>query len=272
MFVANYGGGSLSRLELNEHGTPKSQELVPFFSDGPRKDRQEQSHAHGVFLLTFEEETFLFCSDFGTDRLRTFRLLADGRIERLEDVLVEAGSGPRHLAFHSWEGITKAYIVDELSNHISVYLVSPSPARSRPIFTLHQSLPVLPPSLAPHIGDWTAAEVSFTPSSQYLIVSTRSPNPGLDGPSDRLVIFDVDTAGTLSVGKSGLQEVDVKGRGLRHCEVLPSNIGGNGWVAVACEKTEEVVIFELDSKQGLKMTESARISNISAPTVIRWRS
>lgn len=52
--------------------------------------------------------------------------------------------------------------------------------------------------------------------------------------------------------------------GLRHFSL---SLGEGEWVAVACEKTDEVVMFRRD---GGKLDEVARVKGIKQPTCVIW--
>lgn len=227
----------------------------------PFRDRQEAPHPHGVFLDP--SGNFLLCADLGTDTLRVFGVAADpaGTLTKLASLAIPPGSGPRHLLFSVKPDGTLLYLVNELTNELAVYTLSyPSPTELA--IELRQSTSVLPPSQAPHGKSWTAAELAFLPHSSKVIVSNRSPGPGLEGPSDHLVVFDLDDHGLIA---GAAKEVDVGGRGLRHFEISPDG----RFVAVACEKTNEVVMLEVEV--GGELSEVARVTGVAQPTVVRWK-
>lgn len=90
--VANYAGGSVSLISLDEHGMPTGSPMLHQFSgSGPDPERQEAPHAHFVQFAGDE----LLVVDLGSDRIH--RLDLDGKV--LGGIEFPAGSGPRHLAF-----------------------------------------------------------------------------------------------------------------------------------------------------------------------------
>lgn len=260
IYVANYAGGALSAVRLNkEDGTfaaSRPEELIQFDGNGPNKERQEAPHAHGVFLDP--TGSLLFCADLGTDRLAVW--LTGSELTRLADIEVSPGSGPRHIAF----GSTKVgqpqlvYLVHELANTVDVFeLVYPAPAARNAALKPVQSVSFLPTIQKIVPGTYTGAEIAFTPSHSHLIISNRAPDdPMPKNGTDMLAIFPVQPDGKL--GEVEFKEVG--GRGARHFTVTKE------FVAIACQKTNEVIIWGLGADGKLSEKEVARCGGLEGVT------
>lgn len=115
LYVANYGDGTLSAVELTEAGDVSDHVLTyPHSGSGPRTDRQERAHAHSSTLSP--GGGFLIVADLGTDQLRAYPLDA-GRPDP-EPVLtaLPPGVGPRHIAVNG----RFLYVSCELSGEVIV--------------------------------------------------------------------------------------------------------------------------------------------------------
>jgi 6-phosphogluconolactonase len=79
---------------------------------GPNSQRQERPHAHCVRWTP--DNCFVVVADLGIDRLLVYRFDADtGALAPHGEVLMPAGSGPRHFRFHP--SLPFAYCVNELT-------------------------------------------------------------------------------------------------------------------------------------------------------------
>ncbi|KAK4703558.1 6-phosphogluconolactonase, partial [Phenoliferia sp. Uapishka_3] len=239
MYVANYGGATVASVGIKEDGDflkEREPMVFKFEGKGPREDRQEAPHPHGVYIDPTVQ--FLVAADLGTDTLKVWSI-SNGKMDRLEDFAVKAGSGPRHLSFSIHNQKTLLYLVSELSNEISTFeFVYPTlPLISPKLVSLQLAVSVLPLD-RPTPGPWTAAELSLTPSHSHLFISNRSPDdPKPTSDSDVIAVFEIQADGTLKVPHVGLE---VKGgRGLRDFRMSPKKQGILGmeeagkWVAVA---------------------------------------
>jgi len=97
LLAANYGSGSVSVHPVEENGVIGAHtDLVQHQGHGPNPDRQEGPHAHQVVIAPDGTVTVV---DLGIDRLVHYRL-ADGKLHRVGETAVPAGSGPRHYVVH----------------------------------------------------------------------------------------------------------------------------------------------------------------------------
>lgn len=132
---------------------------------------------------------------------------------------------------------------------------------------LQTNVSTLPPDAPSYAGDWTAAEVDISPCRGYLYVSNRAPldpHPS----SDTLTIFELDSAGKIDSKKEPTY-FQVGGRGPRHFQFSPAREGQEKgkYLAVALQRTNEVVVFEVEGK---KIAEVARVKDVKEPTAVVW--
>ncbi|KAM0746596.1 putative isomerase YbhE [Meredithblackwellia eburnea MCA 4105] len=277
LFVSNYMGATVASLEMDpatgffasvasEPSQPT--QVFKFTGKGPREDRQEAPHPHGVFLDP--TKSLLFNADLGSDTLQVWSVKKGAKMERLDDIPVAKGAGPRHLIFSQRGSKTLLYLLLELSNEVSIFeLVYPSStSTSASLEPLQLAVSVLPTDQSTE-GAWTAAELSLTPGNTHLIVSNRSPDEPTPKDTDVVAIFEVKEDGTLKTPHS---QKAIGGRGLRHFELNPARKvkgleDGGKYVAVGCQKTNEVVMFEWKNAQ---LVEVARVGGIKEPTVVIW--
>ncbi len=117
LFIANFGGGEVASLALNDTGAPNPVASVRInHGNGPHR-RQQGPHAHGVTLSP--DGRHLLAPDMGADRVFVYPMEADGLTlapALPTDALVPPGAGPRLILFGA-DG-RFAYLLTELSAHI----------------------------------------------------------------------------------------------------------------------------------------------------------
>lgn len=119
LLAANYrmvpqdgaGDASIAVLPLDPYGGLGAavSSAMHVGKTGPNKERQDRPHAHAV--LAAPDNHFLVASDLGLDQLVVYRFHAEGRIERVGDIHLPEGSGPRHFVFGP--STDRIYVVDD---------------------------------------------------------------------------------------------------------------------------------------------------------------
>ncbi|SCF40636.1 6-phosphogluconolactonase, cycloisomerase 2 family [Micromonospora matsumotoense] len=187
LFVANYGGGSVAVLPLDERGVPGERtDLVVHQGHGPDPERQEQAHCH---MVSPDPGTGpLLAIDLGTDSIYRYDLdAASGRLTpRAPRVRTVPGTGPRHLARHP-DG-RRCWLAGELDATVTAYEVTAEGV-------LHQRGRVDASARAGHVQP---SEITVGPDGRFLYVGNRGVGTvavfALDGDLPRLV-EEVDTGG-----------------------------------------------------------------------------
>ena len=119
-FVANYIGGKVIVLPIQNDGSLKPASDIIELQGKSTHPRQESSHPHSIVLSS--DNRFAYVSDLGTDKIMIYNVdYVNGKLipNDLPFISVPNGSGPRHFTFHP-QG-KYAYVINELSNSISVF-------------------------------------------------------------------------------------------------------------------------------------------------------
>lgn len=218
LWVANYGDGVVTRLDLNDDGEPAEAPTVyGNVGTGPNAERQEGPHAHYVHDAGNGE---LWVSDLGTDELRRFTQSGPDGLA----VVLPPGTGPRHLAALAGAAV----VIGELDSRLHVIsadggsLLSSQPA-------LRNSVPDGRPSQPSHIDVGAS-----TATRNLLYAATRGP--------DVLAVFAVEDGQTLT----HLSETPVGGAWPRHFAVVPASDGSADFVIVANQYSSTLDVLRID--------------------------
>lgn len=226
LLVANYSDGVFASLPVTSDGT-----LLPVnamarrTSLGPRKDRQESAHAHGVYFVDGCQRALAV--DLGTDEIVAFPVVR-GAAQLAGEAKVIAcpapGSGPRHLV--TSPDVRFIYVANELANTVSLFAREANATSYRQV----QVLSTVPRDFA---GDSIVAEIAFHPNGKSLYVSNRG--------HDSIAIFRVDPSSGLLTAM-GYQAT--QGATPRHFALHPSG----RWLIVANQESDNLVVFGVDSE------------------------
>ncbi|GIJ27501.1 hypothetical protein Vqi01_26630 [Micromonospora qiuiae] len=221
LFVANYGGGSVSVFPLDAEGVPGERtDLVEHQGHGADPERQERAHTHMVSPGTGRQP--LLAVDLGTDSIYRYGLdVASGRlVPRAPRVHTPSGSGPRHLVRHP-DG-RRCYVSGELDGSVLAYELTDDGA-------LHQLGRVDASGRAGHVQP---SELAVGADGRFLYVANRG----------------VGTLAVFALG-SGLpelvDEVATGGEWPRHFVLVGEHL------YVADERADMVRTFRVDRETGV---------------------
>ena len=120
VLVANYAGGSVAVLPASPDGAiGDAVDVVNFVGNGSDSGRQSRPHAHMVVVdcAGRGQRDQVLVVDLGMDRVYRYELVTStGRLRRVGEVALPAGSGPRHLVVAG----SYAYVAGELDSTVSV--------------------------------------------------------------------------------------------------------------------------------------------------------
>lgn len=299
LLLVNYRGPLLNyALDTNGNINPAATQHLVIAPEtlqlGPHA-RQDQSHLHGIAVDPWSCNAV--ATDLGTDQLRIYKIdPCTGLLSPTTPLVLSPGDGPRHAIFRApaagdEEGITTLYIINELSNTLSVWSydirLSSSPAFSDSprIVRIQADVSILPPAPFAHQNDfntWHAAELVLTagdtPGQQRLLVSNRSEGDNhvdnvknVATQNDVLAIFDVGEGGTVT---STPRFVSAGGRCPRHMSIkrVYDEEKMTELLAVALQDSDRVVIFEVlqSAAQGGDLREIARVETAGRPGCVVW--
>ena len=121
MLVANYGGGSVGCLPIEEDGRlGPATSFIQHERSSVNPRRQQGPHAHSVNLDVAGR--FAFVADLGLDKILVYRFdTAAGKLTPKEPAwaAVAPGAGPRHFAFHP-DG-RHAYVINEIDSTLTAF-------------------------------------------------------------------------------------------------------------------------------------------------------
>ncbi|KAK0392003.1 hypothetical protein NLU13_1501 [Sarocladium strictum] len=123
---AAYEAGTLTTwaLPLESSDTPIQSFQYFMNAPGPNPERQNKPHLHSVF--TDPTGDFLLSNDLGADITRVWSIASDtGRLTECPGIRAHTGGdGPRHSVFREADGVTYLYVINELGETVSGYVVT----------------------------------------------------------------------------------------------------------------------------------------------------
>jgi 6-phosphogluconolactonase len=246
VLVANYGGGSVAVLPLEEDGrmAPPSS-VIQHEGSSVNPKRQEGPHAHSINLDAANR--FAFAADLGLDQIRVYRFDAEqGTLSPHQPPFasVAPGAGPRHFALHPNGRF--AYVINELDSTVTAFQYDAAAGALRAI----QVVTTLPEGFS---ADNYPAEVVVHPSGRFLYGSNRG--------HDSIAIFAIDpAAGALT--PAGHQPTG--GRNPRNFALDPSG----AWLVAGHQNTNDIHFFRVDPQRGT-LTPTGEALACPAPICFR---
>jgi 6-phosphogluconolactonase len=228
-FVANYVGGAVAMLPIQEDGSlGEASDVKRHEGSGPDAGRQESSHPHSIALAPGDR--FAYVPDLGSDKIWIYEVdYESGRLNPAASPFAEVapGAGPRHIAFHP--DAPFAYVINELNSSITAFSVNYDNGALDQILiagTLPQG----------YEGFNACADIQITPDGRFLYGSNRGHNS--------IVAYSIDPSnGHLAfVGYESTQGdfprgfmIDKTGR----------------FLYVANQNTNNVVVLSIDQESGM---------------------
>ena len=241
VITANYMGGSISVLPTETSGRlGENVSTFAFQGEGVLKERQSQPHLHCVEFTP--DGKFLLANDLGTDKIYVFPLTSGGKLDEMGtfDVVLEAGSGPRHLCF-SKDG-RFAYLINELSGKVTA--LSYKGETLTPIQYIE----------ADTVNAQGSADIHLSPDGKFLYASNRLK-------ADGIAIFSVNQE-TGMLTKAGYQLTDIHPRNF---VITPDG----RFLLVACRDSNVIQIFSRDEKTGL-LVDTGKTIETSKPVCLKF--
>jgi 6-phosphogluconolactonase len=228
VLVANYSGGSIAALPLEEDGRLReAASVIQHEGSSVHPQRQQQAYAHAVTLDAAGR--FVFAADLGIDKIMIYRFdETQGLLEANAPpfAALAPGAGPRHFTFHPNGRF--AYVVNELDNTVTAFGYDPAKGRLEAI----QTIGTLPEEFK---EENTTAEIRVHPSGRFLYASNRG--------HDSIACFaiDVENGRMTALGQSS-----TLGKTPRNFNLTPDG----RFLLAANQQTGNVVVFRIDPGQG----------------------
>ncbi|MBD1365478.1 lactonase family protein [Mucilaginibacter sp. ZT4R22] len=248
LFVANYSGGNIAVLPLNEDGSIG--QAVQTIGDsgpfGPNKERQEKAHVHTAVLSP--DEKYVFYTDLGTDKLHITRY-KPGKDSPLRGVKppfvsVAPGGGPRHLDFSADK--KHLYLVQEMGSAVTMYDYDNGKLTEKQTVTLLKD---------GFTGATGAADIHVSPNGLFLYASNR-------GDANDISVFSINQeTGELTF----VDRRSTNGKAPRNFVIDPTGT----FLIVANQNTDAVYVYRLDKTTG-KMLGIVYKIDIGNPVCLKF--
>jgi len=238
--------GNIRLYPIDENGQLHANtEMIVHDGHSVNESRQQESHPH--MIVTTPDNRFAIVPDLGTDKVYIYALdTAQGKLSLHTTLDLQAGAGPRHVAFHPTE--SWMYIINELDSTMVAYQFE----TENDTWTQLATLSTLPVDYKqdPEALNYPA-DVHVHPNGKFLYGSNRQ--------HDSIVIYALNDEGIPSlVGHESTQ-----GHWPRAFMIDPTGkilIVGN-------QNTDTAVVFAIDSDTGLLSHQST--IDLAAPIAIK---
>ncbi len=240
LFIANYDGGSVAVIKLDEGGIPEKVSDTIFYE----KEGDKVSHAHMISQDPQGKKVYL--TDLGLDRVVIYELDKNsGRLKpfRKPAVYLPDGAGPRHFVFN--EDGTMMYLINELNSTITVLKVDENEGL--------RILQTVPAASAGYSGKNYCADIHIGAGEDYLYGSNRGENS--------IVTFRIGDDGLLELAG----HTPCRGDWPRNFAIDPSG----KFLLVGNERSDNISVFKIDRKTGLPQPCGEDIS-IKAPACLKF--
>lgn len=240
LFLANYSGGSVSVVKLNEKGIPVSVTDNIVYKAGEGK----VSHAH---MIAFDPAgKRVYVTDLGLDRIVIYNFdSVKGKLIQIPNGIAELskGAGPRHFVFNT-DG-SGLYVINELNSTITFFNVNSNGElqQVQTVSTLREDFK----------GKSYCADIHLGKNDKFLYGSNRGENT--------IVTFQVGADGRLTLAG----HTSCGGEWPRNFVVDPS---GN-YILVGNQNSGNISMFGIDEKTGLPVGPS-KDYQIASPVCLKF--
>ncbi len=229
VLVANYGGGSVSSIAINDDGSLGEQaSFHQHAGSSVDTNRQAGPHAHSVNVDAANR--FAFVADLGLDKILVYAFdETSGNLTPNDPphVSVPAGGGPRHFAFHP--SGKYAFSNNEMLLSVNAFRYDPE----RGALTLLQTIGTVPDGT--DLAGNSTAETLVHPNGKFVYVSNRGPNT--------IAVFRFDPESeTLSV----VEREPTGGKTPRNFAIEPTG----RFLLAENQSTNDVFVFRINQDTG----------------------
>lgn len=237
LFVANYSGGNIAVLPLNEDGSIAPASLtMKDDGHGPNKERQEKAHVHTAVLSP--DEKYVLYTDLGTDKINITKYKGGKKYQIVPAkpafVSVTPGYGPRHLAFSNDK--KTMYLITEMGSSIIVFDYNDGKPKQR------QDITLLPDGFKGATG---AADMHISPNGKFLYATNR-------GDANDITVFSINQEnGELTF----IERKASGGKGPRNFIIDPTG----RYLLVAHQNSDNIMVWRIDENTGKIMQAVTRI-------------
>ncbi|MDR1437095.1 MAG: lactonase family protein [Candidatus Symbiothrix sp.] len=246
LVTANYSGGSLSVFPLNRDGSIRA--LTQYWDMNEPETESPASHIHTAVFSPDEKR--LLVTDLGKDKIYSFKtgFRANGTFlvrDTEASGVLEAGSGPRHLAFHP--NGKYLYSINEPAGTVTVFRYRKG--NLSPVQTVASDTTA-------GTGGKGSADIHISPDGKFLYSSNRLK-------ADGIAIFSIHPRnGRLT--PAGYQPTGIHPRNF----ILTPD---GGFLLCANRNSNQIQIFERDRETGL-LRDTGKTIAVNQPACLKWIS
>ena len=240
LFLANYTGGSITVMKLDDKGLPlRVTDTIIYKEEGGKV-----SHAH--MILSDPAGKMVYVTDLGLDRIVIYNFdHASGKLRQIDNGIVKLpeGAGPRHFVFNS-KG-SKIYVISELNSTITVFNVEATGELKsiQTVTTLQEGFK----------GENFCADIHIGNNGDFIYGSNRGENT--------IVTFRIGTDGKLTLAG----HTSSGGNWPRNFVIEPSG----KFMLVGNQKSGNISLFMIDEKTGIPI-EPAKDYMITTPACLKF--
>lgn len=248
LLVANYGGGSVAVLPIDETTGTLAAPSATVQHEGKSVDPNRQQGPHAHSFNPSPDNRFALACDLGLDKVMVYQLeSAEGELTANDppSASVAPGAGPRHLAFSN-DG-KFVYVGNEMGNTVTAFAYDAQQGALKEI----QSLSTLPEAFAENSF---VAEVAMHPTGRFLYISNRGHNS--------IAVFSVDPA---SGRLTAVNHPSTGGDWPRHFKIDPSG----KWMIVANQNSGDLVSFAIDQEKGTLAQAGSKVE-LAQPMCVQF--
>ncbi len=260
-FVANYAGGTIAVLPIEEGGRIGAaidvhRDIgsvgIRSATDAPPGSFAISGHdaPHAHMIAPDPANRFVLSVDLGQDRIYVYHFDRNsGRLspsETLPFVSFPSGDGPRHFVFHPngrW-----IYVLGEESSTIAFFAYD----AMHGTLNLQQTISSLPEGFA---GTNFTSEVVISPDGRFLYAANRL--------HDTIAICAIDGSGRLT--RAG--EIPTMGDYPRHCTFDPAG----EFFYVCNQRSDSITCFKMNHQTGL-LSFTGQYTGIGTPAMVAFLS
>ena len=260
-FVANYAGGTIAVLPIEEGGRLGAAVDVHrdigsvgarSASDGPPGSFAISGHdaPHAHMIAPDPANRFVLSVDLGQDRIYVYHFDRNsGRLSPSETapfVSFPSGDGPRHFVFHPngrW-----IYVLGEESSTVALFDYD----ALHGTLNLRQTISSLPKGFA---GTNFTSEVVISPDGRFLYAANRL--------HDTIAICAIDGSGRLTLAG----EIATMGDYPRHCTFDPAG----EFFYVSNQRSDSITCFKMNRHTGL-LSFTGQYTGVGSPSIVAFLS
>lgn len=240
LFLANYDGGSIAVIKLDNNGIPESITDTVIFE----AEEGNTSHPH---MISFDPAgKRVYVTDLGLDRIVIYNFDPfSGQLQQIPNGIVKfpKGAGPRHFVFNS-EG-NKLYVINELNSTVSVFNVDANGEL--------KSIQTLTTLREGFVGKSFCADIHIGKNGDFLYGSNRG--------EDSIVTFRIESDGTLTLAG----HTSSGGAIPRNFVIDPSG----KYILVGNQKSGNISLFSINKKTGIPV-EPGKDFKVSSPVCLKF--